>query len=294
MGKTVAQTADAAGTADAVDTSTDDERELDDDTTDDFEAGWDEGEEVSDSDSEESEAAATDDDSDDEEDSDDDVDETEDSKEDEDSEDQEAEADSTDAEDEDKPADKQDDANLTEEQRRNREAAARRVATKSKRQEVTDLAQKEWIAQGKNQTQRDVRELKIQAYNNQIRDTEVTLKTGIGQAQQEHHDLFNSKDTLVAESMLEAIDTFEAKFVEKDEFGNLIGIRVDPFTGELADVHQYLQKEADRIRGLTKVGAKQQEQAKKSQKKRVATLPSRKPVRKTDPMMDAFDEEADS
>lgn len=294
MAKTIAQTADAAGTADAVDTSTDDEQADDAALEDAFDEGWEEGDEVEDSGSEsdESGAAATDEDADDEEDSDEDVDESDESEDTEDADD-EAEADDTDAAAAD-TTDKQDDAGLTEEQQRNHDAAARRIATKQKRQEATDLAQKEWVAQGKNQTQRDVRELQIAAYNNQIRDTQVTLKSGIGQAQAAATDLFNSKDALVRDSIVEAIDSFEAKFVEKDEFGNMVGIRVDPSTGEQADVQQYLLKEAERIRGLTATGAKRQVQAKKSQKTRVATLPTRKPVRKSDPMLDAFDEEASS
>jgi cytochrome oxidase Cu insertion factor (SCO1/SenC/PrrC family) len=93
--------------------------------------------------------------------------------------------------------------------------------------------------------------------------------------------------------MFQAVDDFEARFVEKDENGDFVDIRIDPETGEKANVQTYLANRAEAIRKLTGLGAKQQEQAKKSQKKRTTTLPTRKPVKKSDPMMDAFDEEAD-
>lgn len=293
MTKTIDQTAPAAGTADDVDTTTKDELD-DDELEQSFEDdSWDDGDEddSDDSDDDDPGAAATDEGEDDLEDSDDDVD-TEDSddsdEEDEPTEDQEdPDAAGTAAKDA-----KQPDAadGLTPNQR----AAAYRVQQKLQRDAAKRKQQEDWIAQGKTESQRALRRLEVNDYNNQINSTTTTLREGVLSARQSI-DLFRSKEPVVQEALLSAIDEFEAKYVEKDTNGDFVDIKIDPETGEKADVRIFLAKKAAGIRSLTGLGAKQQEQAKKSQKKRTATLPTRTPVKKkVDPMLEAFDEEAAS
>lgn len=288
MTKVIDQASEAAGTADDVDTTTNNDGS-EDDETDELEQSfedesWDDGDEEEDPDDSDSddadEAEATDD-------SDDDADESDDAVELDDSDnDQEAEAERTAA----KDTDKAKDADQTANQR----AAAYRVQQKQEREAAKVKQQNDWIAEGKNDTQRALRRLEVDNYNNQVRTTTNELRERVFQAQQSI-DLFKSKDPEVRNAMLDELDNFEARFVEKDANGDYIDIRVDPETGEKADVRRFLAKRAETIKRLTGLGAKQQEQAKKSQKKRTATLPSRTPAKKkADPMMDAFDEEAAS
>lgn len=283
MTKAIEETSNAAGTADDVDTSTDDESKANALETDDD--GWDDGEEIEDdADEEDSDSAATDDDDEDSEESDDDVEESEDSEEDDDS-----DADSTAAKDPEKL-----DAEQTEQQRRNDEAAKHRIAEKQQRSQAKSDAQAKYIAEGKDATERSLREVKIAQYNNRIETTTNQLRSGVLSARQ-NIDLFNSKEPAIKDSMYDAIDKFEAIFVEKDDNGDFLDIRIDPTTGEKADVQQYLAKEAERIKNLTGLGAKEQERAKKTQKKRTATLPQRQPVKKkVDEMLAGFDDEANS
>ena len=88
--------------------------------------------------------------------------------------------------------------------------------------------------------------------------------------------------------------TFESLFVVKDQNGDPIDVRIDPTTGQKADVNVYLQRQAQQIRLLAGEGAKVQQQAKQQQKSRTLTKPGNAPKKaKVDPDLAAFDEEAE-
>jgi hypothetical protein len=289
MTKVTGEDSTAAGTAAGTDTSSTDDTTLkDDDDLEDFEdTSWDDGEDDGSDEAVDSDTAATEEEDADSEESDDDADESE-SEQSEEDVDLEDKADSTTA---DKKSVKEE---LAERQRKNQEAAARRVEAKKQREDAKATAQADYVAEGKDATEQKIRQLEVDNYNNQIERVTNDLRAQVNTAT-ESIDLFKSKEPAAQSAMLQALDDFEAIFVEKDDNGDYISIKVDPATGERANLQQYLQARAASVRQLMGLGAKQQAQAKQTQKKRTLTLPKREPAKKkTDPMVDAFDEVANS
>lgn len=97
--------------------------------------------------------------------------------------------------------------------------------------------------------------------------------------------LLSSTDPIVQEEIGNAVDDFEAMYIVKNEYGDIVEIK--------ADIYQYLQSKADSISRLTGIGVRQESQNKAKQKSRAMTPPSAKPKEsKSDPDMDSFDQEA--
>jgi hypothetical protein len=267
MADAIDETNSAAGTADDVDTSPNDELEAEEALEDDG-SSWDDGEEISDDDESESdseeeteEAAATDSDEETNDDSADDV-ESDDSSE-------ESKAEDTTAQDV-------------------KEGAERRIAERAKReaqrQQDKAKAQQDFLSGAQDDTQLALRQLQINAYNNtvtnNIRDLESATREAVAAI-----DLFKTGTPAVQNRLLRAVDNFEAQHVVKDRNGDPIEV-----TGNLV---QYLQAEADSIKEILGDGAKLQTTAKSNQKARVVQTPSRAPKKaKEDPMLAGFDEEA--
>lgn len=131
------------------------------------------------------------------------------------------------------------------------------------------------------------RQLQVESYNiNKERAAlnEEKIISGITKAKADI-PLLSSTDPTVQEEIGNAVDDFEAMYVVKNEYGDVVEVK--------ADVYQYLQRKADSISKLTGIGARQESQNKEKQKSRTMTAPSAKPkTGKSDPEMDAFDEEA--
>lgn len=114
--------------------------------------------------------------------------------------------------------------------------------------------------------------------------TSEKLQVGIDKALA-NIDLFKSGTPEQKEELAKRLDTFEALYVQKDQNGNFLSVN--------ADVYQYLQNEADSIKKLSGIGARQQVKNKANEKARTLTRPVKtpKPV-KADPELEGFDEEA--
>lgn len=289
MANAIDQQADTSGQVDASDTQDTEDISLDD-------VSWEDGEQVDDT-TEESEAepAATEEADDTEEESDDSVEEDAD-----DSKEAEAE-DSDDEEQADPEADKKV-QEQAEQQRKYQEAAARRVAEREAREKAKQEATQQELdasyteaydqalnagfddAQARIQAAQalTLKQLQLDAYTNRVTQVANRVTADLNNAVASI-DLFKSDIPEVRDAMLDAVDMFEAMHVKKDANGDAVEV-----TG---DLNAYLHKEAERIRKLTGIGAKQQEQAKNTQKKRTLSAPSRSPKKaKVDPDMAAFDD----
>ena len=252
MASPIDETSDAAGTADDVDTSADLE---------DSDISWDDGDDVeSDVDQSDDEAAT---------DSDDDATEADDSDVNEDVE--ESTDDATDS-DQQPQEDRTDSAKEDEERRRyNDEQARKRIADREARRQKQADDQQKYLQEADDATDQALRQLQVDAYNNRVMmltnqiqaDLNATVSTP------EISQLINSTNPDVRESMLKALDDFEAFHIKKDEYGNITAVD--------GDVRQYLHAKADEIRRLTGVGKQEQAKAKETQKKRTTPTPTRAP-----------------
>jgi hypothetical protein len=91
----------------------------------------------------------------------------------------------------------------------------------------------------------------------------------------------------IRDAILDDIDDFERLFVVKDEQNRVREIK--------GDVYQYLQKKVGSYQRLMGIGAREQSAKKSNEKARTITVPTRTPKEKpVDPLLDAFDEEANS
>lgn len=196
------------------------------------------------------------------------------------------------------------DSSLTPEQaeqkRRNDEYAKQRIAAREARKRDAEIKQaqedvrlEEYLRAAQNdeaelaKRQEEVRNHLQQREFQQERIAmnaerlEVSLDKAIASI-----DLFRTGSPEVKEALGDAIDQFVNTQVVTDDYGNPIEVR--------GDLHQHLQREADKIRKLTSVGQRQSVKATTKTKARTQTVPSRAPKQaKVDPMLAAFDEEAD-
>ncbi len=177
---------------------------------------------------------------------------------------------------------------IAEKKARDEAAAARAVATESAIDRYVNEA-------GDDEAERKQRQADVQEFRNReerIAMNDERLQTGVERAVAAI-PLFQTKNEVVQEELLSAVDAFENQFVVKDKHGRPLEIKIDPATGKRADLVAYLQRKADSIQKLTGVGATQQDKSKKNQNRRTITPPVKAPKKpKTDPDMDAFDEEA--
>lgn len=296
------QEATGTGLSDATDTSNNEDSLDTDDLDDDAEQSLleedealeveDESDDTEEGDEDDSDDEATDSDEDDEQESDDDVESDKDTKdEDIQEEDTTSDSDETDAD--------------AERKRQNAEAAQQRIADReAKRREAKAQAQQTYIEKGAQdiydraidngltpqeaqiEANRElaVRQLQVDAYNNRIETNTSKVQTGIDKAVAAI-PLFRTGSAVVKEQLAASLDEFEAKHVRRDGNGDIMDV-----TG---DVFDFLQKKADSIKALQADGAQLQVSAKKKQKTRTFTPPSRKPKKpKADPDIEGFDDEA--
>lgn len=189
-------------------------------------------------------------------------------------------------------AESQDDAEaeLSDEDKQkalNNEMAQRRIQEREARIARVREAQQEYVAEAANNEDpldAAVRQLQVDAYNNTV---ERTANTVTNQYQRAITDfpVLNTQDPVIQKEIDDAIDAFEARYVTIDSFGNPTDVR--------GDLYATLQAKADSIEKLTGIRAKRQEQSKSKEKSKTLTTPTRAPQKpKSDPDLDAFDEEA--
>lgn len=175
--------------------------------------------------------------------------------------------------------------------RYNDEMAKRRIAERQLQQERERREQENLERYLKEAEDDDVeyarRQQEIaqhQIMKERIALTSEKLQVGIDKALA-NIDLFKSGTPEQKEELAKRLDTFEALYVQKDQNGNFLSVN--------ADVYQYLQNEADSIKKLSGIGARQQVKNKANEKARTLTRPVKtpKPV-KADPELEGFDEEA--
>jgi hypothetical protein len=264
------QTTKAVGTAEEVDTSTNEDTEAE--LTSDLEAAEasfeDETTKPVESDETESDEAATESEEEEAEESEEDAKESQDSTEDEESEEE---------------APKKEPSTEEERKQYNDEQARKRIADREARMKAKEEAQQKYLDDAEDNRDLALRQLQIDAYNNKIESNTNKLTNGIDKALA-NIDLFKDGTPTVQKRLLRAVDQFEANNVVKDENGDPIEVK--------GDIYQYLQEEADSIKELLGDGARQQEKSKQRQKSRTLTTPVKTPVKpKKDPMLDGFDEE---
>jgi len=253
--------------SDEVDTSTNEEAQDTDTDLEDMEISFEDGEETEESDESEEEEPASESDKEEEEESAEDV-ESNDSKE---------------TEEEDTTSEEQGPSE-EEIKRHNAEMAQRRIAEREARERLKEEAQKEYLEAAEDDKDLALRQLQIDAYNNKIESNSNKLQNGIDKAVA-NIDLFTKGSPEVKEELARSLDDFERMYVRYDQNGDPIEVK--------GDVFQYLQDKADSIKRLTGVGARQQIKDKSKTTARTQTPPSRAPKQpKSDPDIDAFDEEA--
>lgn len=154
----------------------------------------------------------------------------------------------------------------------------------ARRQALKQQQQQEYLESAEDEKDLALRQLQIEAYNNRVQSNINKLQNGIEKAVASI-DLFRTGTPEQKEQLLREVDKFEALYVTKDQNGDPIEVR--------GDILQYLQNEAEFIRKLTGVGARQQAKDKSKTKAKTLTAPASKPKETPrDPEIDAFDEEA--
>jgi len=169
----------------------------------------------------------------------------------------------------------------------NKEMAEKRIQAKQEREQAIREQQDKYldgidqsdplaVATAQNQ---------IELYNIKIEGNTNKLTNGYERAVKDF-EILNSDDPVIKQAVDEAIDAFQAMHVKLDMYGNPLQI-----TG---DLYQYLQTKADSIEKLTGLGVRKQKSDKGRERSKTLTPPVRSPKEpKSDPDLDAFDEEAD-
>lgn len=167
----------------------------------------------------------------------------------------------------------------------NREMAAKRIQEKQQREAEIKKQQDEYVAEaGDDPTLTAVRQLQVDAYRTKVDTNEGKLKNSYEKALNDFPILREDSPEIQAE-LDEALDSFQARFVTIDQWGNPSDVR--------GDLYEALKVKANSIERLTAIGAKKQEGNKTKAKANSLTPPSKTPkTPKSDPDMDAFNEEA--
>ena len=261
------QDTDNTGADDSVDTSTNEEAlDTEDTSLEDSEisfddAGDDDTEEADDSDSKEDSASTDDEDT-----------------------EEKSEEDDADESSEDDDKDTTDAAAEVDKKEQARQAYEARQAEKAERAKVEAAkkdAQRKYIDDAADEQDRVVRELKVEAYNNRIKNNTRDIESAVRSAYA-GIDLFRTGTPAVQERLGRALDQWEAQHIRKDANG-------DPLEVDEGLV-EFLQEEAESIKRIMGDGAVRQNKDKSGQTARTMTPPSKAPKKaKVDPDLEAFD-----
>ena len=163
------------------------------------------------------------------------------------------------------------------------EAYKEREARRREMEQAKMEQQQEYLDAAEDAKDLALRQLQVDAYNNRVEKNLNKIENGLDKAIA-NIDLFQSKDPVVRESLAKAYDNFLALNVVIDANGDPVDVK--------GDVFQYLQEEAESIRRLTGIGARQEAKDKQLTKAKATPLPTKAPKEsKTDPYTEAFEEE---
>ncbi len=168
-----------------------------------------------------------------------------------------------------------------ERKRQNDEFAKKRIA---EREANKAKAQSEYLDDAEDDKDLALRQLQVDAYNNRVERNTNKLQNDVERAFGTI-DLFSKGSPEVKEELARRVEDFERMYVKYDQNGDPVEVN--------GNLYQYLQTEADSIRRITGVGARQQEKDKSNTKSRTTTPPAKTPkLPAKDPDLEAFDQEA--
>lgn len=166
-----------------------------------------------------------------------------------------------------------------------RKAFEARQQARAERQKAQEELARQHLEAAQDEQDLALRQLQIDAYNNKVNSNTDRLTNQYEKALNSI-DVFQNPTPEVAEYLGEAIDEFEARFVQMDELGNPVEVK--------GDLYAFLQSKAGLVERLTQLGARKAKQSSAKEKAAVTpppSAPTKEP--KEDPAVKAFDEEFD-
>lgn len=176
----------------------------------------------------------------------------------------------------------QEEAELSEEEKRkafNREMAQRRIEAKKQREQTQEEAQQDYLQQAEDEKDLALRQLQVDAYNNNVEKHTNRLTNDYERAVKDF-EILNDENPLIQAEVAAALDAFQAMHMTIDQYGNPAQVN--------GDLYEHLQKKAESLQSITGLGARKQVQAKAKQKSRTFQTPNRSPEKSKDPLMDVL------
>ena len=166
-----------------------------------------------------------------------------------------------------------------------RKAYEARQQARLERQQAKEELAKQHLEAAQDEQDLALRQLQIDAYNNKVNANSDRLTNQYEKALNSI-EVFKEPTPEVAEYLNQAIDEFEARFVQMDELGNPVSVN--------GDLYAFLQTKAGLVEKLTQLGARREKQSSAKEKAAVTPAPSA-PAKepKQDAAVKAFDDEFD-
>ena len=166
-----------------------------------------------------------------------------------------------------------------------RKAYEARQQARLERQQAQEEMAKQHLEAAQDEQDLALRQLQIDAYNNKVNANSDRLTNQYEKALNSI-EVFKEPTPEVAEYLNQAIDEFEARFVQMDELGNPVSVN--------GDLYAFLQTKAGLVEKLTQLGARREKQSSAKEKAAVTPAPSA-PAKepKQDAAVKAFDDEFD-
>lgn len=163
---------------------------------------------------------------------------------------------------------------------RNNDAAQKRIAEREAKKQK-DI--EEYLEDAKDDDDRAIREERLERYQDRVERTADKIETALDKAVAHIPELTNGSPA-IKKALEDAYQTYLRTEVVYSNLGDPVRLN--------GDVFQYLQKEAEKLRDVRADGAREQEKKKSTQKSRTDLATTRAPKEaKSDPLLDAFDEE---
>ncbi len=166
-----------------------------------------------------------------------------------------------------------------------RKAFEARQQARLERQKAQEELARQHLEAAQDEQDLAFRQLQIDAYTNKVNSNTDRLTNQYEKALNTI-DAFRDPTPEVAEYLGEAIDEFEARFVQMDELGNPVEVK--------GDLYAFLQSKAGLVERLTQLGARKAKQSSAKEKAAVTpppSAPTKEP--KEDPAVKAFEAEFD-
>ncbi len=166
-----------------------------------------------------------------------------------------------------------------------RKAYEARQQARLERQQAQEEMARQHLEAAQDEQDLALRQLQIDAYNNKVNANSDRLTNQYEKALNSI-EVFKEPTPEVAEYLNQAIDEFEARFVQMDELGNPVSVD--------GDLYAFLQTKAGLVEKLTQLGARREKQSSAKEKAAVTPAPSA-PAKepKQDAAVKAFDDEFD-